>query len=195
MDRELLIEAVKRQMPEKRYRHVAGVVDTAFVLAQRFGGDPDKAWLAALLHDYAKAWPTDRMERIIREHGLPPELLTYDKELWHAHVGAWAVRDELGIEDEEVLDAVRYHTSGRENMTLLDRIVCLADYMEPSRAFPGVDRIRELAETNLNEALVAGFDSTIIHLLDKGKTIFPLTVLARNDLVKEIRAAGTTIEF
>ncbi|SFB34350.1 putative HD superfamily hydrolase of NAD metabolism [Cohnella sp. OV330] len=194
MDRELLIEAVRRQMPEKRYRHVAGVVDTAFVLAQRFGGDPDKAWLAALLHDYAKAWPTDRMERIIREQGLPPELLAYDKELWHAHVGAWAVREELGIEDEEVLDAVRYHTSGRENMTLLDRIVCLADYMEPSRAFPGVERIRGLAETNLNEALVAGFDSTIIHLLEKGKTIFPLTVLARNDLVGEIRAAGITIE-
>ncbi|WP_217594849.1 bis(5'-nucleosyl)-tetraphosphatase (symmetrical) YqeK [Cohnella sp. GbtcB17] len=189
MDRELLIEAVKRQMPEKRYRHVAGVVDTAFVLAQRFGGDPDKAWLAALLHDYAKAWPTDRMERIIREQGLPPELLAYDKELWHAHVGAWAVRDELGIEDEEVLDAVRYHTSGRENMTLLDRIVCLADYMEPSRAFPGVERIRKLAETNLNEALVAGFDSTIVHLLEKGKMIFPLTVLARNALVREIRAS------
>ncbi|MDG0812071.1 bis(5'-nucleosyl)-tetraphosphatase (symmetrical) YqeK [Cohnella rhizosphaerae] len=194
MDRELLIEAVKRQMPEKRYRHVAGVVDTAFMLAQRFGGDPDKAWLAALLHDYAKAWPTDRMERIIREQGLPPELLAYDKELWHAHVGAWAVREELGIADEEVLDAVRYHTSGRENMTLLDRIVCLADYMEPSRAFPGVERIRALAETSLNEALVAGFDSTIVHLLEKGKTVFPLTVLARNDLVREIRAAGTTIE-
>ncbi|MEK0312918.1 bis(5'-nucleosyl)-tetraphosphatase (symmetrical) YqeK [Cohnella sp. 56] len=194
MDRELLIEAVKRQMPEKRYRHVAGVVDTAYVLAQRFGGDPDKAWLAALLHDYAKAWPTDRMERIIREQGLPAELLDYDKELWHAHVGAWAVREELGIEDEEVLDAVRYHTSGRERMTLLDRIVCLADYMEPSREFPGVARIRELAEHRLNEALVAGFDSTIGFLIERGKTIFPLTILARNDLVREIAAAGKASE-
>lgn len=192
MDRELLIEAVKRQMPEKRYRHVAGVVDTAYVLAQRYGGDPEKAWLAALLHDYAKAWPTERMREIIVTRGLPAELLAYDKELWHAHVGAWAVREELGIADEEVLDAVRYHTSGREGMTLLDRIVCLADYIEPGRDFPGVERIRELAERDLNEALVAGFDSTIAVLLERGRMIFPLTVLARNDLIRQLAAAGQT---
>lgn len=188
MNRDALVEATRGQMPDKRWRHVLGVVDTAVELADRFGGDRDKAWLAALLHDYTKAWPIDRMERIIREQGLPLELLAHDKELWHAHVGAWVVRQEHGIDDEEVLDAIRYHTSGREGMTLLDKIVCLADYMEPSRDFPGVDRIRELARTNLEEALVAGFDSTIAFLLERGKLIFPLTVLARNDLLRGIRA-------
>lgn len=186
MNREALMEATRRQMPERRWRHVLGVVATAEELAARFGGDREQVWLAALLHDYCKAWPVHRMETIIREQGLPAELLEYDKELWHAHVGAWAVREELGIRDEAVLDAIRYHTSGRENMTLLDKIVCLADYMEPGRDFPGVHKIRELANHSLEEALVAGFDSTISFLLEKGKTIFPLTVLARNDLIRTI---------
>ncbi|MBB6673939.1 bis(5'-nucleosyl)-tetraphosphatase (symmetrical) YqeK [Cohnella nanjingensis] len=190
MNREALIEATKRQMPEKRFKHVMGVVETAVALAERFGGDAERAWLAALLHDYAKAWPTDRMERIIREEGLPGDLLVHDKELWHAHVGAWAVQTELGIADEAVLDAIRYHTSGREEMTQLDVIVCLADYMEPGRDFPGVNKIRKLAEHKLEEALVAGFDSTISHLVDKGRCIFPLTVLARNDLLRKIERNG-----
>lgn len=186
MNREALMEATKSQMPERRWKHVLGVVDTAVELADRFGGDRDKAWLAALLHDYTKAWPIERMEKIIREQGLPPELLEHDKELWHAHAGAWVVRTEHGIDDEEVLDAIRYHTSGREGMTKLDKIVCLADYMEPGRDFPGVNKIRELAQHNLEEALLAGFDSTIRLLLDKGKRIFPLTMLARNDLLLDI---------
>ncbi|GIO13508.1 hypothetical protein J19TS2_30630 [Cohnella xylanilytica] len=186
MNREALMEATKSQMPERRWKHVLGVVDTAVELADRFGGDRDKAWLAALLHDYTKAWPIERMEKIIREQGLPPELLEHDKELWHAHVGAWVVRTEHGIDDEEVLDAIRYHTSGREGMTKLDKIVCLADYMEPGRDFPGVNKIRELAQHNLEEALLAGFDSTIRLLLDKGKRIFPLTMLARNDLLLDV---------
>ncbi|MBB6729773.1 bis(5'-nucleosyl)-tetraphosphatase (symmetrical) YqeK [Cohnella zeiphila] len=186
MNREKLTEATRSQMPERRWRHVQGVVDTAVELAERFGGDRDKAWLAALLHDYTKAWPTDRMEKIIREQRLPAELLDHDKELWHAHVGAWVVRQEHGIDDEEVLDAIRYHTSGRENMTLLDKIVCLADYMEPGRDFPGVDRIRELAARSLEEALVAGFDSTIRLLTERRKVIFPLTFLARNDLIRDL---------
>lgn len=187
MNREALVEATRSQMPERRWQHVLGVVETAVELADRFGGDRDKAWLAALLHDYTKAWPIDRMERIIREQGLPAELLEHDKELWHAHVGAWVVRQEHGIDDEEVLDAIRYHTSGREGMTQLDKIVCLADYMEPSRDFPGVERIRELAKTSLDEALIAGFDSTISFLLSKGKIIFPLTVLSRNDLIRGLQ--------
>jgi predicted HD superfamily hydrolase involved in NAD metabolism len=186
MNLEALREATRRQMPEKRWNHTLGVVETAVRLAERYGADTAKAELAALLHDYAKAWPVSRQEQVIREQGLPQDLLEYDKELWHAHAGAWAVRSEHGIEDEEVLDAIRYHTSGRERMTLLDKIICLADYIEPGRDFPGVDRIRELAESSLEEALVAGFDSTIRHLIEQGKRIYPLTVIARNALISEI---------
>lgn len=136
MNLDKLKEATRAQMPDKRWRHTLGVVETAIKLAKRYGGDPAQAELAALLHDYSKAWSTDRMELVIREHKLPATLLDHDKELWHAHVGAWAVMTEHGIADEEVLDAIRYHTSGREGMTKLDKIVCLADYIEPGRDFP-----------------------------------------------------------
>lgn len=189
MNLEALREATRAQMPEKRWKHTLGVVDAAVRLARKYGGDEAKAELAALLHDYAKAWPVERQAQVIRERHLPPELLEYDKELWHAHAGAWTVRSEHGVDDEEVLDAIRYHTSGRERMTLTDKIVCLADYIEPGREFPGVEQIRDLAEHSLEEALVAGFDSTISFLLEKGKVIFPLTVLARNGLIQEIKGS------
>jgi predicted HD superfamily hydrolase involved in NAD metabolism len=181
-------------MPEKRWKHTLGVVETAIKLAGRYDGDEGKSELAALLHDYSKAWAIDRMEAIIRERNLSPELLVYDKELWHAHVGAWAVEAEHGIADEEVLDAIRYHTSGRENMTKLDKIVCLADYIEPGRDFPGVNKLRELAEFSLEEALIAAFGSTITVLAERGKRIFPLTVLARNDLIMQFKQANNKIE-
>lgn len=190
MNLESLREATRRQMPEKRWKHTLGVVNTAIKLAERYGGDEKKSELAALLHDYSKAWAIDRMEIIIREQNLSPELLVFDKELWHAHVGAWAVKAEHGIADEEVLDAIRYHTSGRENMTKLDKIVCLADYIEPGRDFPGVNKLRELADISLEEALIAAFGSTIADLAERGKRIFPLTVLARNDLIVQFKQAN-----
>lgn len=183
--RDELIAAVSSGMPAKRWKHVEGVMETAVILAGRYGTDPVKADLAALLHDLAKFWPIDKQEAIIRDNGLNAELLEHDKQLLHAEVGAFIARRDYGVEDQEVLDAIRYHTSGRVGMTLLDKIVCLADYMEPGREFPGVEKIRELAETNLEDALIAGFDSTISFLLEKGKPIFPLTLLSRNDLIKQ----------
>ncbi|WP_068782177.1 bis(5'-nucleosyl)-tetraphosphatase (symmetrical) YqeK [Paenibacillus sp. GM2] len=184
--RNELLDIVSAQMPARRWTHVEGVMASSVSLAERYGADPVKADLAALLHDLAKYWPVERQEAVMREHGLNPELLEYDKQLLHAEVAAFVAEHEYGIEDPEVLDAIRYHTSGRVGMTLLDKIVCLADYIEPGRNFPGVDDMRELAEHNLDKALVAGFDSTITFLIEKQKIIFPLTVLARNDLVRRL---------
>lgn len=178
-------KAVQAQMPQKRWEHTLGVVESAKQLAQRYGADVQKAELAAYLHDYAKYWPIERQKQVIIEQGMPEELLYFDKQLWHAPVGAYAVQTELGIDDEEILNAVRYHTSGRLQMTLLEKVVCLADYIERGRDFPGVEHIRKLAEENIEQALIAGFDTTIQFLIQKGKTIFPLTVLARNDLIRE----------
>ncbi|MNW33762.1 putative nicotinate-nucleotide adenylyltransferase [compost metagenome] len=184
--REELLDIVAAQMPAKRWEHVKGVMETSVILATRFGGDPVKADLAALLHDLAKFWPIEKQEAVMIDNGLNPELLEYDKQLLHAEVGAFIAKRDYGVADEEVLDAVRYHTSGRVGMTKLDKIVCLADYIEPGRSFPGVDTIRELAEHHLEEALIAGFDSTITFLLEKRKQIFPTTVLSRNDLIRQL---------
>jgi predicted HD superfamily hydrolase involved in NAD metabolism len=186
MNREQLIAAVKEQMPEKRWLHTLGVMETSVLLAERFGADPVKADLAAILHDYCKYWPVQDQAQIIRDNDLPQDLLEYDKELWHSHAGAYVAKTRFGIEDEEILNAIRYHTSGRERMTKLDKVVCLADYMEPGRDFPGVHNIREIAEHSLEKALIAGFDSTISFLVSKGKRIYPLTILTRNDLIEQI---------
>ncbi|WP_150275029.1 bis(5'-nucleosyl)-tetraphosphatase (symmetrical) YqeK [Paenibacillus tepidiphilus] len=182
--REALMEAVSAQMPAKRWQHTLGVMETSVQLAERYGADPAVAETAAILHDVAKYWPVDQQRQIIEANGLSAELLLYDKSLWHAEVGAFVAERDYGISDPEVLGAIRYHTSGRVGMTKLEKIVCLADYIEPGRSFPGVEEIRRLAGVSLEEGLVAGFDSTISLLLQKRQIIFPLTVLSRNDLVR-----------
>ncbi|BFH61377.1 MULTISPECIES: bis(5'-nucleosyl)-tetraphosphatase (symmetrical) YqeK [Paenibacillus] len=186
--REELIKSVSEQMPAMRWQHTQGVMQTAVKLAEKYGADPAKAERAAILHDVAKYWPVKKMEAMIRDNGLSQDLLLYDKALWHAEVGAFVAKQDYGVEDQEILDAIRYHTSGRTSMTLLDKVVCLADYIEPGRDFPGVNNIRELANHSLEEGLVAGFDSTISLLVSRRQIIFPMTVLARNDLIKQLEA-------
>lgn len=186
MDKQALMDAVSAQMPERRWEHTLGVMAASRQLAERYKADAERAELAAILHDVAKYWQTDRLEACIRANGLPHELLRYGKQLWHAPVGALVAERDYGVTDAEVLDAIRYHTSGRPGMGLLEQIVCVADYIEPGRDFPGVDDIRQLAEHSLERALVAGLDSTIRFLLDKNKQIYPLTFAARNDLLHKL---------
>ncbi len=187
MNRNDILNAVRDRLPKKRWEHVVGVMETAVILADRFGADPVKADLAAILHDVAKYWPIPQLEQAVIEHHIQGDLLLYDRQLLHAHVGAYVAEVEYGILDDEILDAIRYHTSGREVMTLLDKVICLADYMEPGRDFPGVEHIRYLAQSNLDLALIAGFDSTISYLITQGKSIYPLTIIARNSLIDHIK--------
>jgi predicted HD superfamily hydrolase involved in NAD metabolism len=186
MNREQLAEAVKMQMPSRRWEHTLGVVSSAVELSRKYGADPAKADLAALLHDYCKYWPIEKQRQTYLEEGLPEDVLDYDPQLLHGPLAAVIARKQFGIDDEEVLGAIRYHTSGRAGMTLLEKIVCLADYIEPGRDFPGVHNIREIAEHSLEKALIAGFDSTIRFLLEKGKKVYPDTIMARNSLIAEL---------
>jgi predicted HD superfamily hydrolase involved in NAD metabolism len=185
MNREQLLAAVKEQITKHRYEHTLGVMETASRLAVKYGVNVKQAETAAILHDYCKFWPEDKMREIIeRTPAIPKDLLEHDKELWHAHVGAEVVRRDLGIQDNEILDAIRYHTSGRENMAPLEKVVCLADYIEPGRHFPGVEELRELAEEDMDHALARAFGNTITFLVNREKKVYPLTVFARNSLVK-----------
>ncbi|WP_040948302.1 bis(5'-nucleosyl)-tetraphosphatase (symmetrical) YqeK [Gorillibacterium massiliense] len=187
LDFERLKATVKRELPAKRWQHTVGVMKSSVQLAQKYGADPAKAELAGLLHDYCKYWPVEKQRQVILESDLSKDLLLFDKPLWHGPVGAYVVQRDFGVDDEEVLDAIRYHTSGREGMTLLEKVVCLADYIEPGRDYPEVAHLRTLAETSMEKALIAGFDSTIRFLLSRGEKIFPLTLLSRNALIDELR--------
>jgi predicted HD superfamily hydrolase involved in NAD metabolism len=184
MEREQALQKVRDQLTEHRYQHTIGVMETAIVLAERFGADPRKAELAAIFHDYAKFRAKEEMRQIIVEQNMPAELLEYNSELWHAPVGAYLAEIEAGVTDQEVLDAIRYHTSGRIGMTLLDKIIYLADYIEPGRHFPGVEEVREMASEDLDKALIQSMKNTIQFLLRKNQPVFPDTFNAYNSIIQ-----------
>lgn len=185
MERVEALKLVKIQLTNHRYQHTLGVMETAITLAKRYGADEQKAETAAIFHDYAKFRPKDEMKEIIVAQGYPQDLLTFNSELWHAPAGAYLVEKEAGITDPEVLAAIRYHTSGRPAMTLLEKVIYLADYIEPGRHFPGVDEIRGMAMENLNKALIKAVQNTILFLLKKNQPVYPDTFYTYNDLIKK----------
>ncbi|WP_410983607.1 bis(5'-nucleosyl)-tetraphosphatase (symmetrical) YqeK [Bacillus cereus] len=185
MNREKALEIVKQQMHEKRYIHTIGVMETAIELAKLYGVDEKKAETAAIFHDYAKCRPIQEMEDIIKQEELPKDLLHYNKELWHAPVGAYLIEKEVGITDHEILQAITYHTSGHEKMTMLDKVIYVADYIEPGRKFPGVEEARRLAQEDINKALLFALKRTIQFLMEKDQTIYPLTFQTYNAILKE----------
>ncbi|OEH93675.1 bis(5'-nucleosyl)-tetraphosphatase (symmetrical) YqeK [Bacillus solimangrovi] len=191
MDRNLALEIVKEQLTEHRYEHTLGVAQTSIELAERYDANVKKAELAAIFHDYAKFRPKEEMKQIIIEQQMPQDLLEHGTELWHAPVGAYLVENEVGITDQNVLQAIRFHTSGHEHMTILDKVVFLADYIEPGRKFPGVEEVRELARKDINKAIVLCLQNTMIFLLKKRVTIYPDTLNTYNTLLKQMKKGGS----
>jgi predicted HD superfamily hydrolase involved in NAD metabolism len=183
MEREQALNLVKLQLTEHRYQHTLGVMETAIILAEQYGVDSKKAELAGIFHDYAKFRPKEEMKKIILTYGMSKDLLDYNMELWHAPVGAYLAEHEAGITDKEVLDAIRYHTSGRPGMNKLEKVIYLADYIEPGRHFPGVEEVRALAKVHLEKAVIKAIQNTIVFLLKKDQTIYPDTLFTYNDLV------------
>jgi predicted HD superfamily hydrolase involved in NAD metabolism len=183
MDREIALELVKEQLTEHRYIHTIGVMETSLKLAKRYGANLKKAELAAIFHDYAKFRPKDEMKQIIIDEKMSPDLLDHSSELWHAPVGAFLVNKEAGISDGEILDAIKYHTTGRVGMTVLEKVVFLADYIEPGRIFPGVEEVREVATKDLDEAVAMALRNTIQFLVKKRQLLYPETVHTYNDVV------------
>ncbi|WP_226673190.1 bis(5'-nucleosyl)-tetraphosphatase (symmetrical) YqeK [Rossellomorea aquimaris] len=183
MNKEKALEIVRGHLTEHRYIHTCGVMETSIELAHRYGADEKKAETAAIFHDYAKFRDKQEMKAIIEEENLSGELLLYNSELWHAPVGALLVEREVGIEDGEILNAIRFHTSGKEGMTILDKVIYLADYIEPNRGFPGVEEVRELAKESLDAALIKALQNTMTFLMKKNQAIYPDTFRFYNELI------------
>lgn len=183
MNREEALAHVKEILPEQRYLHTLGVVETAKALAEVYGADVEHAETAAMLHDMAKHQDRDAMKNLIQEENMDPRLLLFHHELWHAPVGAYLAKMTMGVESQDVLNAIRFHTTGRAEMSLLEKIIYLADSIEPGRKFPGVDYVREAAYTDLDKALRRAVKQSILFLIEKKQRIFPDTLECYNDLM------------
>lgn len=172
-----LRKQMEKVQDEKRYEHTLGVAFTAASLAMRYGADVKQAQVAGLLHDCAKCMTNEERLSICKKNKL--EVTPVEKAnpfLLHAKVGAFLAKEKYGIQDEEILSAVRCHTTGRPHMTLLEKIVFTADYIEPSRkTAPNLDEVRALAFQNLDMALCKILSDTLDYLDTVDQEIDPMT--------------------
>lgn len=179
-----IIDFLINNLSEKRYKHVLGVAETAKELAKLNGADESKAELAAMLHDIAKEMPIDEQMKILKKNNFNiTEIEKASPQVLHGFVGEFLAREKFNIDDEEVLKAVAYHTTGKANMTKLEKIIYIADYIEPTRNYPGVEILRETTYKDLDEGVLMGINNTIKLLVDKNGVIHPLTIEARNYLL------------
>lgn len=184
MDYSQLEAEVKTHLTEKRFYHSQCVSAEAVRLAQRYGADVEKARLAGILHDIMKDTPVEEQLKILTDSGI---ILTdtqrRNRKLWHALSGAAYLRNKLGITDTQILSAVECHTSGKGNMTLLDKVLFVADYISADRDYPGVEEMRRLAESSLEEAMVEGIRYTVDELMSQNLPVAAESVDAYNDAI------------
>ncbi|MEG1844098.1 MAG: nicotinate-nucleotide adenylyltransferase [Clostridia bacterium] len=168
--RQPMLEELRRTMTPARYKHTLGVEEMAIALAKKNGLDVRKAQLAALLHDGAKHMPMDEMVELVKDadaQTAPGE--DESRALLHAAAGMVLAKEKFGVDDPEVLSAIRWHTTGRAGMTALDKVIYLADMIEPGRRFfPGLDLIREAAERDLDEAMAIAARRTVDYVRSRG---------------------------
>lgn len=177
---------LKEKLTKDRYEHTIRVYETAMQLAKKYGASIEKVSQAALLHDIAKCEPVENLQEAIYTYHLPASLLEFNEELWHGPVGAKWLAEKFKIDDEEVFNSIYYHTTGRANMSLVELIIFVADYIEPGRSFPGVEEVRELARADIKQAAQKALQNTLIFLISKNATVHPDTIAAYNELTKVI---------
>lgn len=183
ISREQLLVKMQHLLPEKRFKHCLGVEQAAIDLAERFGVDVGKAGLAGLLHDYAKKLSDEEFLALIDKYDLDPKLKDWGNNVWHGMVGIYKIREDLGLSDPEILRAIEIHTVGSAQMSDLDKVVYVADYIEHNRDFPGVEEAREIAHVSLNRAVAYETARTVEYLAHQGLPIFPQTLETYNAYV------------
>lgn len=182
---------LRKKLKGSRYIHTLGVEYTSVCLAMKYGEDLEKAELAGLLHDCAKQLPEKKLIKICKAHGEKISKMEFQQPfLLHGKAGACLSKDKFGIEDSMILDAIRYHTTGRPNMSLLEKIVFVADYIEPNRKkAENLTELRRLAFENLDEAVLLILEQTLDYLEKTGKEIDRHTIMTRDYYKKLLRSS------
>ncbi len=169
---------LKENISNKRYVHSIGVSNTAACLAMRYGYDCHKAYITGLLHDCAKGLKGPELIDTVMKAGISISDTEKDNpDLLHSKAGSVLAGEKYGIEDDEILNAIFYHTTGRPDMNLLEKIIFVADYIEPNRYdLPDLDRVRVMAFTDIDECIAHICEMTLDHLKKSGKAIDRATV-------------------
>lgn len=175
--REYIVKKISKRLTDKRLDHTFRVEEESIRLANHYRSDWQKASIAALLHDNAKNYSDDKKLRLVYKYDVklsPAEEVNID--LIHAKLGSVLALKKYGIKDSEILNAVKYHTTGRPGMSMTEKIIYIADFIEPGRKnFPGLDKARELAYSDINMAMIKILMMTINHVIDRGRIIDSVT--------------------
>ncbi len=177
VDLKKLTKAMEKSLDNKRFEHTMGVEYTAAALAMRYGVSVQKAQLAGLLHDCAKCLSDEKRLAVCEKHNISVnDIERRNPALLHAKVGSFLAMEEYRVEDFEVINAILNHTTGRPGMSLLEKIIFVADYIEPNRKqAPNLEEIRTLAFTDLDKALVRILKDTLSYLENNGGETDPMT--------------------
>lgn len=174
-------EILKTRLTEKRFFHSLCVADEAERLALKYGGDAEKCYLAGLLHDITKNSSDEEHLQIFATFGIMLSVVEKNaKKLWHAMSGEAYIKNVLGIQDNELLDAVRYHTTAKADMSLTAKILYLADFTSKDRDYEDVDVIRRLVDESLDSAFIYALKYSIVDLVEQCRAVHPDTVAAYN---------------
>lgn len=177
------LEEIKKRLSEYRFYHSLNVADEAKRLALKYGADPEKAYTAGLVHDIMKDTPKNEQLKLFEKYNIkltPVELES--PKTWHAMSGEAYLRNELNVTDEEILKAVRYHTTARAGMSLLEKVLYIADYTSAERNYDDVDVMREKADRSLEEAMLYGLQFTINEMVTEGRAVHPDSIHAYNEV-------------
>jgi predicted HD superfamily hydrolase involved in NAD metabolism len=179
-------DKLKKALPEKRYNHSVGVANEAVRLAKMYGADEEKAYVAGILHDCAKGYTIERQIELCDELNVDlDEAARMCPPVIHGFLGVEIAKKEYGISDDEILNAIKYHTVGKAGMTTLEKIIYIADMTEENRDFDGVDELREAVDKSLDEAILKSI-AMQFELQSKRKNIIhPNIVYMWNDLISK----------
>lgn len=179
-----IIDYLKANLKRDRYDHSISVRDTAVKLASIYKSDINKARIAGLIHDAAKNLKDKEIIDLVSNRGFEIDYVCRrSPQLLHGLAASIIAQDVMEIDDEEILNAVIYHTTGKKNMSMLEKIIYISDYVEPLRKFPGVEELRRAVEIDLDEALLKSFDLTIKYVIDRKQLLHLDTIEGRNYLL------------
>ena len=172
---------IEKNFSDKRKVHAEGVRQTAMKLAELYGEDPHKAEIAALFHDMYRGVSENSLNYYVKHLGLDKKYIN-NANLAHGKIAAIIMERDFDVDDKDIVNAVSYHTTGRAGMSTLEKIIYIADAVEPGRVYPGVEEIRKMAFENLDMACLMSMKSTENFVKSAGKFLDPDTVLAREYL-------------